>query len=169
MTYTFALIALGSALLTAGVRDKTLRDTLQGVIGGRRRTFTRDLVDNFVGALGVGAASDVGSAVASATSGVAGAVGGGKVAELIDEGAHIHLASRDRVWLIAQGKRAQKMGLSVREHPAFDPVDCVHVKGSWHYRDSRNPNTERTCQTKGNGLAIDVSGARQDEFHRLYR
>lgn len=41
-----------------------------------------------------------------------------------------------------------KFGLSVRENPAFDPVDPVHTAGSFHYQ--RDP--------KGRGQAIDVSG-----------
>lgn len=45
------------------------------------------------------------------------------------------------------GKLAQKYGLSVREHPAFDKVDPVHTKGSYHYQKGR----------KG-GRAVDVSG-----------
>ena len=40
------------------------------------------------------------------------------------------------------GKLAQSYGLRVSEHPAFDKVDPVHTKGSYHY----------------SNRAIDVSG-----------
>lgn len=43
---------------------------------------------------------------------------------------------------------AQKMGLTVREHPKYDKVDPVHVKGSLHYRRAR----------RSPGAAGDVSG-----------
>lgn len=61
--------------------------------------------------------------------------------------------------ILALGKHAQKMGLSVREHPAFDKVDPVHTKNSDHYR-----NTTGT-----GGDAIDVSGdnAKMIEFATL--
>lgn len=43
---------------------------------------------------------------------------------------------------------AKDFGLTVREHPAFDPVDPVHTKGSYHYR-----------KAKGSaGAAGDLSG-----------
>lgn len=50
--------------------------------------------------------------------------------------------------IVDLGKYAQGMGLSVREHPAFDKVDPVHVKNSDHLK-----NTTGT-----GGDAIDVSG-----------
>lgn len=50
--------------------------------------------------------------------------------------------------IVDLGKYAQGMGLSVREHPAFDKVDPVHAKNSDHYK-----NTTGT-----GGDAIDVSG-----------
>lgn len=50
--------------------------------------------------------------------------------------------------IVDLGKYAQSLGLAVREHPAFDPVDPVHTQGSDHYK-----NTTGT-----GGDAIDVSG-----------
>ena len=50
--------------------------------------------------------------------------------------------------IVDLGKHAQSMGLSVREHPAFDKVDPVHTKNSDHYKNN----------TGTGGDAIDVSG-----------
>lgn len=36
--------------------------------------------------------------------------------------------------LVQFGRQLQKQGVSVREHPAFDKVDPVHVQGSEHYK-----------------------------------
>jgi len=36
--------------------------------------------------------------------------------------------------LVQFGRQLQKQGASVREHPAFDKVDPVHVQGSEHYK-----------------------------------
>lgn len=65
-----------------------------------------------------------------------GAIGG--------HGGHAHVGADPRT-AIELGKIAKRMGLSVRENPAFDKVDPVHTKGSLHY--SRR--------------AIDVSGDQQ--------
>jgi hypothetical protein len=54
---------------------------------------------------------------------------------------HVHVAAGPR-GVVALGKLAQEMGLTVRENPAFDPVDAVHAPNSYHYKNR----------------AIDVSG-----------
>ena len=74
---------------------------------------------------------------------VKGAIGG--------HGTHVHVSASPKyvIWL---GKQAQQLGLRVSENPAFDPVDPVHVSGSYHY--SRR--------------AIDVSGDAQ-KMARFYK
>lgn len=66
---------------------------------------------------------------------------------------HVHVATAGKKGAVRLGKLAQGMGLTVRENPAFDPVDPVHTKGSYHY----------------SGRAIDVSGdpALMRKFDRL--
>lgn len=54
---------------------------------------------------------------------------------------HVHVAADSRR-VVYLGRVAQRMGLSVREHPKFDKVDPVHTDGSFHYKNQ----------------AIDVSG-----------
>lgn len=61
---------------------------------------------------------------------------------------HVHAAGRQRA-MVQLGRIAQEMGLSVRENPAFDPVDPVHTSGSYHY--GRRVGKRRF-------RAIDVSG-----------
>ncbi len=80
---------------------------------------------------------------------------------------HVHVASTERDKLIQLGKIAvaQYGGAGmVREFPPFDPVECVHVSTSWHYRDSSSPYTPRTCANRGDGLAMDLSFPRRQEF-----
>lgn len=36
--------------------------------------------------------------------------------------------------IVALGRFLQEHGFAIGEHPAFDPVDPVHVPNSWHYR-----------------------------------
>ncbi len=75
---------------------------------------------------------------------------------------HVHVASTDRDALIAIGNICvAKYGGAgmVREFPPFDPVECVHVATSWHYRDSSSPYTPRTCANKGDGCAMDLGFA----------
>jgi hypothetical protein len=50
-------------------------------------------------------------------------------------------------------RKAEQMGLTVRENPYTDSVDPVHVKGSFHYRTFPN-----LYGGKKLGEAIDVSG-----------
>lgn len=72
-------------------------------------------------------------------------------------GKHAHLGG-DPELMLTLGKAAKRMGLAVRENPAFDPVDPVHTKGSLHYQ------SERVRTRKGRrrvGKALDVSGDQQ--------
>ncbi len=94
-----------------------------------------------------------------------------------DNGAHnhVHIASTDRNALIQIGNIAvaQYGGAGmVREFPPFDPVECVHVSTSWHYRDSSSPYFARACSNRGDGLAMDLSFSRRqevaDEVKRRY-
>ena len=89
------------------------------------------------------------------------------VAELLyHDPPHCHFASTERNKLIAIGKIAEgKWGLRVGEFPPFDTVECVHVSGSWHYRDSSAPYVARSCAGRGDGLAMDVTGVRQYAFY----
>ena len=54
---------------------------------------------------------------------------------------HVHVAAGPKS-VDNLGRLAQSMGLSVRENETFDPVDPVHTKNSYHYRNR----------------AVDVSG-----------
>lgn len=75
-----------------------------------------------------------------------GAIGG--------HGGHAHVGG-DPELMLRLGRSAKRMGLGVRENPAFDPVDPVHTKGSLHYKSGR----VRTKRGKRKvGKAIDVSG-----------
>lgn len=56
---------------------------------------------------------------------VKGAIGG--------HGNHVHVSASPRL-VVALGRVAQRRGLRVSENPAFDQVDPVHTKGSFHYR-----------------------------------
>lgn len=47
-------------------------------------------------------------------------------------GSHVHVGGNPRT-VVEIGRMAQRMGLTVRENKAFDPVDPVHVEGSLHY------------------------------------
>ena len=46
---------------------------------------------------------------------------------------HVHVGVRSHGAAVAIARRAQKMGLSVRELEPFDKVDPVHTQGSEHY------------------------------------
>lgn len=71
---------------------------------------------------------------------------------------HLHVACADREKLIALAKIGrERFGLRIGEFPPFDPVEDVHVHGSWHYRDSSSPWTPRTFSNRGNGLAFDAN------------
>ena len=75
-------------------------------------------------------------------------------------GPHVHIASANRNALIKLAKVGQeKFGLRIGEFPPFDSVECVHVAGSWHYRDSSNPSVGRLCANRGDGLAFDANDA----------
>jgi hypothetical protein len=100
-----------------------------------------------------------------------------KLAELAYEdrgapNAHVHVASCDRVRLrhIADvGHR--EFGLSIREFPPYDTIDCVHAKGSYHYRTRcsrarRCPWTARGRRNRKN-LALDASGP-ADKLQRFF-
>jgi hypothetical protein len=66
---------------------------------------------------------------------------------------HVHVAGGPRT-MLAAGKLAERMGLAVRENPAWDPVDPVHTQGSYHYKTGRVGGRKV-------GQAIDVSGSPQ--------
>lgn len=75
-------------------------------------------------------------------------------------GPHIHAASADRDFLIRVFTIARdEYQIRVGEFPPFDPVECVHVNGSWHYRDSSNAWLPRLCSARGDGLAGDLNDA----------
>jgi hypothetical protein len=75
-------------------------------------------------------------------------------------GPHVHIASPDREFLIQVCRIGQaKYGLRIGEFPPFDPVEPVHVSGSWHYRDSSSPWTPRDFGNRGDGLAADINDA----------
>jgi TP901 family phage tail tape measure protein len=46
---------------------------------------------------------------------------------------HLHVATATVDAIVALGKRLQKMGWLVGEHPAFGGVAAVHTQGSYHY------------------------------------
>lgn len=80
---------------------------------------------------------------------------------------HVHIASteRDKLIQLANIAIAQYGGAgAIREFPPFDPVECVHVSSSWHYRDSGSPYTVRACANRGDGCAMDLGFARRQEF-----
>lgn len=88
---------------------------------------------------------------------------------------HVHVASKDRRKLIQLAHVAQERyggsdSQAVREFPPFDTVECVHTDGSWHYRDSKSPNTPRNCSNRGNGLAFDLRSVNREAFaHEVKR
>lgn len=88
---------------------------------------------------------------------------------------HVHVASKDRKKLIQLAKVAQQRyggsdSAAVREFPPFEPVENVHTLGSWHYRDSHDPNDERDFDNRGNGLAFDLRSVRREDFaHEVKR
>lgn len=88
---------------------------------------------------------------------------------------HVHVAARNRRKLrklarIAKHHYADGDPAPVREFPPFDAVECVHTATSWHYRDSHNPDTPRTCANRGNGLAFDLRSASREKFaHEVKR
>jgi hypothetical protein len=66
---------------------------------------------------------------------------------------HVHGSFSDPQTTLAAIKRAQQMGLSVRENPYTDKVDPVHTEGSFHYRNFPGQFDGKTL-----GQGIDVSG-----------
>ena len=84
---------------------------------------------------------------------------------------HVHVASKERKKLIRLAHVAKERfggddSAPVREFPPFDAVENVHTTGSWHYRDSSNPNTARDFAHRGNGLAFDLRSVRREDFAR---
>lgn len=82
-----------------------------------------------------------------------------RIAELLyhPPGPHVHVASPDREALIRVLRIAEDRGIRVGEFPPFDPVEDVHVSGSWHYRDSGSPWIGRDFANRGDGLAADLN------------
>jgi hypothetical protein len=66
---------------------------------------------------------------------------------------HVHLSITNPQSMLAAISQAQQMGLRASENPFIDPVDPVHVRGSFHYRDFPGRYRGRRL-----GEAIDVSG-----------
>ena len=66
---------------------------------------------------------------------------------------HVHLSVTDAKAMLAAIGQAKRMGLHVGENPYVDPVDPVHVKDSFHFRDFPGRYNGRRL-----GEAIDVSG-----------
>jgi len=65
---------------------------------------------------------------------------------------HVHVGADSPQAALQAGRIAQRMGLTVRENPAFgDAVDPVHSSTSFHYR-TVNHNRRKV------GLGLDVSG-----------
>lgn len=84
---------------------------------------------------------------------------------------HVHVGAHNRRKLIKLAKIAQAHYSSgdtaaVREFPPFDTVEDVHTEGSWHYRDSHNPNVGRNYSNRGDGLAFDLRSADREKFAR---
>lgn len=82
---------------------------------------------------------------------------------------HVHIASKERKKLIRLGHIAKHRfsggdSAPVREFPPFDHVDDVHTLGSWHLRDSSNPEVERSYANRGNGLAFDLRSTPRQKF-----
>jgi hypothetical protein len=67
---------------------------------------------------------------------------------------HVHLSITNPQAMISAINYAQQHGLAVRENPYVDPVDPVHVKGSFHYK-----NFPGMYGGKRLGEGIDVSGS----------
>lgn len=90
--------------------------------------------------------------------------------ELLYHDAHVHIAMCDRTKLIRICKIAEEhYGLRVGEFPPFDPVEDVHVSGSYHYRQSGRCDERRTFANRGDGLAADLNGVREVEFYEELR
>jgi hypothetical protein len=66
---------------------------------------------------------------------------------------HVHLSITNPQTMISAISKAQQMGLRVGENPYTDPVDPVHVKGSFHYK-----TFPGMFGGKRLGEGIDVSG-----------
>lgn len=66
---------------------------------------------------------------------------------------HLHVASDD-LPIVKLGKKLQRMGFDVGEHPAFGGVAPVHTKGSHHYA-----NNALDVNYRGNGRWRDEGQA----------
>lgn len=129
MTFGFALTLLGTVLILSAVRDRTVLEILQGITSQNPTDPTLDLF------------RDAGEAAGGmAPTSMSGGGPRGKVAELLGPGdpghsSHVHVASDDMAFLHSLAEIAKKrFGMSIREEPHYDPVDPVHVSGSYHYR-----------------------------------
>lgn len=85
---------------------------------------------------------------------------GGPIGHHMD---HVHLSITNPQTMLGAISQAQKMGLQVGENPYTDPVDPVHVKGSFHYQTFGG-----TFGGKKLGEAIDVSGS-PEQMAAYYR
>lgn len=68
---------------------------------------------------------------------------------------HLHLASDD-LPLVKLGKKLQRMGFDIGEHPAFGGVAPVHTKNSHHYAaNALDINYRGDGRWKDEGQALD--------------
>lgn len=76
---------------------------------------------------------------------------------------HVHLSITDPQQMVQAIELAKSLGLRVSENPYVDPVDPVHVKGSFHYRTAGKVNGRPV------GEALDASGspAAMARFYKL--
>lgn len=69
---------------------------------------------------------------------------------------HVHVSFGTPQAALQSIQLARKLGLRAGENPYSDPVEPVHTKGSFHYRNFRGKYDGRTL-----GQALDVSGSAQ--------
>ena len=88
---------------------------------------------------------------------------GKRIGAIGGHGKHVHAGFNSPKSALAAIKLAKSMGLNVRENPYTDPVDPVHTKGSFHYRNFPGKYNGRTL-----GMGMDVSGdpRKMAEFYR---
>lgn len=91
---------------------------------------------------------------------------GQEVAPIGGHDTHVHFGSEDPRSLLRAARIAGRMGVDVRENPAFEQVDPVHTEGSMHYQDIdiprqlQNSRLYRQSGAQGDvlGEALDLTG-----------